>query len=159
MWTFLLLFLYCRHHYRCTHLPPPLYPHYPSPFASLHPAPPLSPSLWPSSLGSLCLWLMHIYSLANHFPFFHPVPRPHSCQSVPCIYVCFYFGHQLILFTRLDVDIFIPPWTTIPPTPLGCHPRDPSSGTDRVWGQTTIRICQPLSERSFLPRPPPTPCS
>ena len=46
-----------------------------SPFALLGPPPP-SPHPWPLSHCCLCLWVMHICSLANPFAFFHPFPLP-----------------------------------------------------------------------------------
>ena len=53
--------------------------------------PPVTSFLWPSSHSYLCLWVMHIQSLANPFTSVHPVPPTHlssySCQSVPCFCV------------------------------------------------------------------------
>ena len=60
----------------------------PPSFVHLHPALPLS--LWPSPHCCLCLWVMHIWSLAHPFTFFHAVLPFHlpsdSCQPVPCIH-------------------------------------------------------------------------
>ena len=59
-----------------------------TPFALLHSVP-SPPSLWPSPHCCLCLWLMHLCSLAKPFAFFHSVPTTlpsNGCQSVPCIH-------------------------------------------------------------------------
>ena len=54
---------------------------------STQPLPPTS--LRPSPHRCLCLWVMHIRSLTNPFPFFYPVSSSSlpsdSCQSVPCV--------------------------------------------------------------------------
>ena len=68
-------------------------------FAHLHPAP-NSPSLRPSPHCCLCPWVMHIYSLANPFPFFHSVLPP--CPHFQDLSVCSMYIHAsgFILFIR-----------------------------------------------------------
>lgn len=56
------------------------------------------------------------------------------------------------------MDIFVPPWTIIPPTSLG-SPRDPSSHIDRGPGQTSQDVLATVTEihsaqvPSYLPAP------
>ena len=101
-WVFFLVnffFLYfcCWHYCRC--------PHFPS-YRPLLPAP-APPSLQPSPHCFLCLRVIHICSLANPFPFFHPVPptpplwQLSVCSVHPCL--CFYFVFQFILLIRRHV--------------------------------------------------------
>ena len=90
------LYFYHWHYYRCSHFPTPLC-HIPTMFAP--------PSLWPSPHGHLCLWVMHVSTLANPFTFLYPVLHPfpsYSCQSVPCVH-----ASVSILLLRISVCFFV----------------------------------------------------
>ena len=73
------------------------------PFVYLLHLAPTPPSLWPSPHCCLYLWVMHVCSLANPFPFFPPVPSSSSPLtavslshvSVPLFLFCLsiYFVH------------------------------------------------------------------
>ena len=91
---FFKLYFYCWHYSRGP-LISPICPPPPSP----HPS-----SLWPSPHCCLCLWVMHICSLASPFAFFHPVlPSPPLTAVgllhvpmppfLPCLSV--YFVHSI----------------------------------------------------------------
>ena len=57
-----------------------------------HPLPTSPSSLWPSPHCCLCLWVMHICSLANPFLSLSSTPTPlpsDSCQSAPSIHGIF----------------------------------------------------------------------
>ena len=75
MWSFLPLYFYCWHKYKC-----PI-----SPTSSKPPPPPLA-----VTTRCLCLWVMHICSFTSPFSFFYLVPSSlfpsDSCQSVPCVH-------------------------------------------------------------------------
>ena len=88
------LCFYCWHYCRVLHFPT---------LCHLPPAP-ATPSVWTSPHCSLCLWVTHMCSLADLFPFFHPV-HLNPLPSDSCLLFHVSIAHHFILFLRSHIKV------------------------------------------------------
>ena len=99
LFLYFFLYFYYVHYYRCPHFPP-------APLSQ----PPLNPYPPPFSVAStsccLCLWVVHVCSLANSFASFHLVLHPIS----PLTTICLFLGSTPVslLFLSLFLKAFYP---------------------------------------------------